>query len=214
MRSAAGPGRRRCGQRRDRCARPRQARPPPTSGGRGARPARAPCARRSVRPLPHHCHRPVRARAPRECVRTSRPLRPRRRCSTTSGSVRRPSTTTSSSRSAPTTGEVAGSKASETSVICVSSASMGWSHDNRHRHGARDPAPSREKWKRGTIVAELGVHSDVVARVLDRGAGRALLVAPMSCLVDPFEAYIDETIRAHPRLRATRLFAHDQDTWL
>ena len=27
------------------------------------------------------------------------------------------------------------------------------------------------KWKRGTIVAELGVHSAVVARVLDRPKG-------------------------------------------
>jgi len=71
-----------------------------------------------------------------------------------------------------------------------------------------------EKWKRGTIVAELGVHADVVDRVLDSGAERALVLAPRPTLVDPFEAYIDETLRVHPRLRATRLFAHDQDTWL
>src|ERR1019366_6599956 len=42
-----------------------------------------------------------------------------------------------------------------------------------------------EKWKRGTIVAELGVHADVV---------------------DPYGAFIDETLKSHPRLRATRLF--------
>jgi hypothetical protein len=35
-----------------------------------------------------------------------------------------------------------------------------------------------EKWKRGTIVAELNVHADVVDRVLDCGASRALLRAP------------------------------------
>ena len=63
-----------------------------------------------------------------------------------------------------------------------------------------------EKWKRGTIVAELGVHADVVDRVLDRGADRALLVAPRPSLVDPYEAFIDETLKSHPRLRATRLF--------
>jgi len=63
-----------------------------------------------------------------------------------------------------------------------------------------------EKWKRGTIVAELGVHADVVDRVLDSGAERPLVLAPRPTLVDPFEAYIDETLRAHPRLRATRLF--------
>jgi transposase len=63
-----------------------------------------------------------------------------------------------------------------------------------------------EKWKRGTIAAELGVHSDVVDRVLDRGADRALVVAPRPSLVDPYVAFIDETLKSHPRLRATRLF--------
>ena len=63
-----------------------------------------------------------------------------------------------------------------------------------------------EKWKRGTIVAELGVHPDVVDRVLDRGAERALVVAPRPSLVDPYAPFIDETLKAHPRLRATRLF--------
>jgi transposase len=63
-----------------------------------------------------------------------------------------------------------------------------------------------EKWKRGTIVAELGVHADVVDRVLDRGADRALVTAPRPSLVDPYAPFIDETLKAHPRLRATRLF--------
>ncbi len=63
-----------------------------------------------------------------------------------------------------------------------------------------------EKWKPGTIVAELGVHSDVVKRVLDRGACTALVAAPRPSLVDPYEAFIDETLKSHPRLRATRLF--------
>ena len=63
-----------------------------------------------------------------------------------------------------------------------------------------------EKWKRGTIVAELGVHPDVVDRVLDRGAARALVALPRPSLVDPYEPFIDETLKSHPRLRATRLF--------
>ena len=63
-----------------------------------------------------------------------------------------------------------------------------------------------EKWKRGTIVAELGVHADVVDRVLDRGAERALVLTPKPTVVAPYEAFIDETLKAHPRLRATRLF--------
>ena len=63
-----------------------------------------------------------------------------------------------------------------------------------------------ENWKPGTIVAQLGVHADVVDRVLDRGADRALVLAPRPSLVDPYEAFIDETLKAYPRLRATRLF--------
>jgi len=62
-----------------------------------------------------------------------------------------------------------------------------------------------EKWKRGTIASELGVHSDVVARVLDAGASSAVYV-PRPRLVDPYVGFIDETLRAFPRLRATRLF--------
>ncbi len=63
-----------------------------------------------------------------------------------------------------------------------------------------------ENWKRGTIVAQLHVHADVVDRVLDRGAERALVAAPKPSFVDPYRAFIDETLRAHPRLCATRLF--------
>ena len=72
-------------------------------------------------------------------------------------------------------------------------------HEIRRLHDA-------EKWKRGTIAAELGVHPDVVDRALDRGAGRAILMPPRPSLVDPYAGFIDETLRAHPRLRATRLF--------
>ena len=59
-----------------------------------------------------------------------------------------------------------------------------------------------EKWKRGTIVAELGVHADVVDRVLDRGADHALVAAPRPSLVDPPLRHAP-----HPRLRG--LDAHE-----
>jgi transposase len=71
-------------------------------------------------------------------------------------------------------------------------------HEIRRLHGV-------EKWKRGTIASELGVHSDVVARVLDAGASPAVYV-PRPRLVDPYIGFIDETLKAFPRLRATRLF--------
>jgi IS30 family transposase len=52
-------------------------------------------------------------------------------------------------------------------------------HEIRRLHDA-------EKWKRGTIAAELGVHPDVVDRALDRGADRAILMPPRPRLVDPY----------------------------
>jgi transposase len=63
-----------------------------------------------------------------------------------------------------------------------------------------------EKWTRGTIAAELGVHPDVVDRVLDAGACPALVPSPRPSLVDPYAGFIEETLKAYPRLRATRIF--------
>lgn len=63
-----------------------------------------------------------------------------------------------------------------------------------------------EKWKRGTIASELGVHAGVVDRALDRGERATLVATPRPRLVDAHVAFIDETLKDHPRLRATRLF--------
>lgn len=63
-----------------------------------------------------------------------------------------------------------------------------------------------EKWKRGTIAAQLGVHADVVARVLDAGESAALIRPPRPSLVDPYAPFIEETLKAYPRLRATRIY--------
>jgi transposase len=63
-----------------------------------------------------------------------------------------------------------------------------------------------EHWKVGTIVAQLGTHADVVRRVLGIGAARTPS-APRARMVDPYRAFIDETLARYPRLRATRL--HD-----
>jgi transposase len=63
-----------------------------------------------------------------------------------------------------------------------------------------------EKWKRGTICSELGVHSDVVDRVLDRGRAAVPSGYQKPSLVTPFGPYIDEVLQCYPRLRATRLF--------
>jgi len=63
-----------------------------------------------------------------------------------------------------------------------------------------------EHWRVGTIAAQLGVHPDVVRRVLGLGDARAA-GAPRATLVDPYRAFIAETLARYPRLCATRL--HD-----
>ena len=62
-----------------------------------------------------------------------------------------------------------------------------------------------EHWKVGTIAAQLGVHHDVVRRVL------GLLPAQprperTPLLVAPYDGFIKETLLKYPRLCSTRLF--------
>jgi transposase len=63
-----------------------------------------------------------------------------------------------------------------------------------------------EHWRVGTIAAQLGIHPDVVRRVLGLGEARPE-AEPRPKLVDPYRAFIAETLARYPRLRATRL--HD-----
>ncbi len=63
-----------------------------------------------------------------------------------------------------------------------------------------------EHWKIGTIAQQLGVHRDVVERVLGVGTARGALSQPRPRLVDPYRAFIDETLARYPTLCATRLF--------
>jgi transposase len=64
-----------------------------------------------------------------------------------------------------------------------------------------------EHWKVGTIATQLGVHRDVVVRVLGIHGERPPDAPPRARLVDPYRDFIDETLDRYPRLRATRL--HD-----
>ncbi|MEM9692223.1 MAG: hypothetical protein AAGA56_06750 [Myxococcota bacterium] len=61
-----------------------------------------------------------------------------------------------------------------------------------------------EDWKVGTIATELGIHHDTVRRaiILDRFVRRGV-VRPSQ--LDPYKAFIQQTLEQHPRLRATRL---------
>jgi transposase len=62
-----------------------------------------------------------------------------------------------------------------------------------------------EHFRVGTIATQLGVHHDVVRRVLGFLEPRRGYV-PRPLLVLPFADFIDDTLRIYPRLRATRLF--------
>jgi transposase len=63
-----------------------------------------------------------------------------------------------------------------------------------------------EHWKRGTIAAQLGVHPDVVARVIGPVGRRPYPGRPEARVLEPFESWVDETLARYPRLVATRLY--------
>jgi transposase len=63
-----------------------------------------------------------------------------------------------------------------------------------------------EHWPVGTIAAQLGVHPDVVRRVLGVGDVRAPDAPPRPRMVDPYRDFLVETLARYPRLCATRLY--------
>lgn len=64
-----------------------------------------------------------------------------------------------------------------------------------------------EHWKRGTIVAQLGVHADVVERVLGRPCARTKTgqPQPVPISLEAFVGFLDETLARYPRLVGTRV---------
>lgn len=63
-----------------------------------------------------------------------------------------------------------------------------------------------EHWRVGTISTQLAVHADVVRRVLGIGQQPSAGIERVR-MVDPYRAFVAETLERYPRLRATRL--HD-----
>ena len=62
-----------------------------------------------------------------------------------------------------------------------------------------------EGWPVETIASQLGVHHDVVERVIEQeGPPRPVIVRPS--ILDPYLPFIEETLRRYPRLRASRLY--------
>lgn len=62
-----------------------------------------------------------------------------------------------------------------------------------------------EHWKRGTIATQLGLHHDVVARVIGCLGPKARTPRPDARMLDPFVPFVDETLARYPRLVCTRL---------
>jgi transposase len=63
-----------------------------------------------------------------------------------------------------------------------------------------------EHWRVGTIATELGVHHTTVRRVLAQAGIELAAPGLRPSIADPFVPFIVETLRKHPRLRATRLY--------
>jgi transposase len=62
-----------------------------------------------------------------------------------------------------------------------------------------------EHWWVGTIATQLGLHPDTVRRALE--TDRFVRPSrPRPSQLDPFRAFLQDTLRRYPRLRATRLF--------
>ncbi len=62
-----------------------------------------------------------------------------------------------------------------------------------------------EHWKRGTIATQLGVHFDVVVRVLGNLGPKAGTPRPDARVLEPYIPFVDETLARYPRLVATRI---------
>jgi transposase len=63
-----------------------------------------------------------------------------------------------------------------------------------------------EKWKIGTIAAEIGVHHTTVRRVLAQAGIPQGTQSVRPSMAEPFISFIIETLEKYPRLRASRLY--------
>jgi transposase len=63
-----------------------------------------------------------------------------------------------------------------------------------------------EHWKKGTIVAQLGVHGEVVARVVGPHGPAPKSGDVRPSVLDPYRGFVLETLERYPTLVATRLY--------
>jgi transposase len=62
-----------------------------------------------------------------------------------------------------------------------------------------------EHWKRGTISSQLGLHPDVITRVLGSFGPKPGTPRPEARVLEAYHAFVDETLTRYPRLVCTRL---------
>jgi hypothetical protein len=83
-------------------------------------------------------------------------------------------------------------------------------HDSSGNQSSDPPLFYAEHWKIGTIARELNVHPDAVRKAIE--AERFKSAQPMrGSIADPYLGFIQQTLEAHPRLRATRVYAMVRD---
>lgn len=63
-----------------------------------------------------------------------------------------------------------------------------------------------EHWPVGTIATQLRVHHSTVRRVLAQAGVPAVQKTVRASLIDPYQAFITETLAKYPTLRASRLY--------
>lgn len=63
-----------------------------------------------------------------------------------------------------------------------------------------------EHWKRGTIATQLGVHTDVVERVIGPLGPEPKTKEPRPSVLDPYRGYVVEILERYPGLVATRIY--------
>jgi len=68
-----------------------------------------------------------------------------------------------------------------------------------------------EHWPVGTIAAQLSVHHSTVRRVLAQAGAPAAQASPRLSMVDPYRAFIVQTLTKYPTLRASRLYTMVRD---
>lgn len=62
-----------------------------------------------------------------------------------------------------------------------------------------------DRWPVGTVARELGVHHDVVRRVLHQHQQVIKPAQVRHRMIDPYLSYIERTLREYPSLHASRL---------